>query len=609
MRPVVFGKRFGWLHAGAGTRGVVLCNTYGHEYVWTYSGLRHLADALAARGLWVLRFDYLGTGDSADLEAGQDLFDSAVDDIGSAVDFLKEQTGIEHVTLAGFRVGAAFALAAALKRPVDDLALLAPVVSGRTYIRELGAVRKTWLDQLAPPLREAQPKTGPLNVLGQVYDDAFRARLEKIDLASQVKSAADAPANRVLLMHARTSSKDPLLDALSGLGVDTQTQPFEDLLGFIQESAFTVLPKAALATATEWIANGALEAGPVNTSAAAHDVWPDLVIETPEAVERPVRMDEHGLVGVLCEPRHGAARGPVFVMTNTAASSRVGDSRLSVRIARELASRGIASLRFDARGRGDSPLPSGDVQSDTPFGRIYNVVATEDTGVAARWLSRQGYKTIYAFGICSGAYHALKAAVSESVITGVISVNIPTFKRPEDKTPEALRESTRNSMAGYAFSMLDPQKWKAILRGDKNLLRVMGFIGGYMLTRARSRVVDVLRLDSLSKTPPEQATTPMPIIRALDARGVNTVLVYGAYDAGLDLLAAHCGKLGARLKRLRSVRVATYADVDHSLFNAASLPQVIALCESVITQTNVQTEVPGVSQQRNHSSALTDQRV
>ena len=72
MRPVVFGNRFGWLHAGSGTRGVVLCNTYGHEYVWTYSGMRHLADALSARGMWVLRFDYRGTGDSAGADLALD---------------------------------------------------------------------------------------------------------------------------------------------------------------------------------------------------------------------------------------------------------------------------------------------------------------------------------------------------------------------------------------------------------------------------------------------------------------------------------------------------------------------------------------------------------
>ena len=583
MRPVVFGNRFGWLHAGTGTRGVVLCNTYGHEYVWTYSGIRYLADELSARGIWVLRFDYLGTGDSAGADGSPDQFESSVDDIGAAVDWFRESAGVEHVTLCGFRVGAAFALTAALRRPVDELVLLAPVSSGRVYMRELNIVRKTWFDKLAPPLREMQKDDAPLNVLGQVYSDEFKCSLEAIDLVAGVKGAATAPARRALIMNARAGGKDPLRDALAERGVEAEALPFEDLTGFVQETAFNELPRASFAQALHWMAGDALPTAQLATSAQTDD-WSALRVDTPEAIERPMRIGDEGLFGVLCEPRTGSARGPIFLITNTSASSRVGDSRLSVRMARELARRGVASLRFDARGRGDSPAAPGVVQSDTAFGRIYNPIATDDTVLAARWLARQGYKSIFALGVCSGAYHALKAAVVENAIMGVVTVNLPTFKKPADVAPDGLRQATHNSMAGYGFSMLDPQKWKAILRGEKQVMRMLRFMMGYMMTRGRSRVVDVLRLDRLSQTPPELATEPRPIMRALAAKGVRTVLVYGAYDAGMDLIAAHFGKQGARLSRFPSVRMAIFPNVDHSLFMPIGSAQVIALCESVVKE-------------------------
>ncbi|KDR30852.1 alpha/beta fold hydrolase [Caballeronia zhejiangensis] len=580
MRPVVFGNRFGWLHAGSGTRGVVLCNTYGHEYVWTYSGMRHLAEALSARGIWVLRFDYRGTGDSAGADLAPDQFHSSVDDVDAAIEWLKTSTGIEHVTLCGFRVGAAFALEAALRQPVDDLVLLAPVASGRVYMRELSIVRKTWLELLAPPLREMQKDDARLNVLGQVYSDEFKGSLQAIDLVASVRDAAAAPARRALVMNMKAGGTDPLCDALIEKGVEAQARPFEDLTGFLQETAFNALPRAAFAQVVEWIAGKDSSNRQAPSSADAFD-WSALKIDTPEAIERPVRIGDEKLFGILCEPRTGAARGPVFLIANTSASARVGDSRLSVRIARELARRGIASLRFDARGRGDSPAAPGAVQSDTAFGRIYNQIATDDTAAAARWLARQGYKSIFAFGVCSGAYHALKAAVAENAINGVVTVNLPTFKRPADVAPDGLRQSTRNSMAGYAFSMLDPQKWKAILRGEKQLMRVLRFVLGYMATRARSRIVDVLRLDRLSSTAPELATEPGPIIRALDAKGVKTALVYGAYDAGMDLIAAHFGKQGARLSRYPSVRMAIFSDLDHALFMTTGSAHVVAVCERI----------------------------
>jgi pimeloyl-ACP methyl ester carboxylesterase len=528
-----------------------------------------------------LRFDYRGTGDSAGIDGEPDQFDTAVSDIHAAIDCLKAETGVETVSLCGFRVGAAFALAAALQRPVDDLVLLAPMTSGRTYMRELSVVRKTWLEQLAPPLRAVQSET-PFSVLGQVYGDAFKRTLESVDLVESLRQAAFAPAKRVLVMQPRIGASDPLRDALTALGAEARTDLFEDLTSFTQETAFSVLPARTYGHAIEWMSDGHARG---DASSMATHRTPDPVIETPEAIERPVCIGDDALVGILCEPRTGAARGSVYLLANTSASARVGDSRLSVRIARELARRGIASLRFDARGRGDSPRDPQATQAHHTFSSIYAPSATDDTACAARWLARQGYQSIFTFGICSGAYHALKAGLIEPAITGVVAVNIPVFKQPEEKAAGAPRGTARNSMAGYAISVLDPAKWKSVLRGEKNLLPVARFVAGNLLARVRSRIADTLHLDALSaSTGP--VTEPLPMMRALDAKGVKTVLVHGAYDASMDLLSAHFGNGGARLSRLASVRVAILDDIDHALFNAASSAQIIALCESFIKQTD-----------------------
>ncbi|WP_233807055.1 alpha/beta hydrolase [Paraburkholderia sp. HP33-1] len=590
MKPIVFGDRFGWLHTGSSARGVILCNTYGHEYVWTYNGMRYLADELSARGIWVLRFDYAGTGNSAGADGKPDQFESAVSDIHAAIDVLKAETGVEHVSLCGFRVGAAFALCAAMQKPVDDLVLLEPVTSGRIYLRELSMVRKTWLEQLAPPLRAAQ-QDSPFRVLGQVYSDEFKRSLESVDLPSTLSKAKDAPARRALLMQARTGANEPLRDALAALGVQAETRPFEGLAGFIQETAFSILPEESYADAVEWMSAGRERAVP----SRMEKHWPDdLCIQTPEAIERPVCIGEAGLFGILCEPRTGTTHGLAYLLANTSASAHVGDSRLSVRIARELARGGIASLRFDAHGRGDSPP---DITAKQPIGRfshIYDSVATEDTAAAARWLTRHAYKTIFSFGICSGAYHALRAGIIETTIKGVVAVNIPTFNKPEEKAPGAPREAAHNSMAGYAISMLDPAKWKTVLSDEKKLTQIVHFVVGNLAARARSLVVSALRLDALSNTPRGQETQPLPMMRALDAKGVKTVLVHGAYDASMDLLAANFGRRGARLSRFPSIRVAIFDDIDHALFNATNSAKVISLCDSVIKETS------GAAEQTNH---------
>src|SRR5471032_2608277 len=142
MKPVIFGGRFGWLHLGVGKHGVVLCNAFGHESVWSHKGIRRLAENLSASGISVLRFDYLGTGDSAGVAGGSDQLESGVSDVCAAIDWLKQETGITHVTLCGLRLGAAFALLAVRRCPTDGLVLLAPVIKGRVYVRELSIIHK-----------------------------------------------------------------------------------------------------------------------------------------------------------------------------------------------------------------------------------------------------------------------------------------------------------------------------------------------------------------------------------------------------------------------------------------------------------------------------------
>jgi pimeloyl-ACP methyl ester carboxylesterase len=584
MKPIVFGGRFGWLHAGRGERGVILCNTLGHEYVWTRNGMRHIAEELAARGIWVLRFDYLGTGDSAGADGSVDQFESAVFDIETAIEWFRQEAAVAHVTLCGLRVGAALALSAARHRPVDDIVLLAPVISGRAYLRELTMVRKTWFDQLSAPLQAAQPASGPLNVLGQIYSDELKVSLETFDAAAMIRGASRKPATRVLIAHVRAAASEPLRSALIAHDVSVESLSFDEFTAFAQESVLSELPVKTFASAVEWMSHGSARDAQISPVAAA---WSgELAIETPEAAERPVLIGEHRLFGILCEPRTVLARNSVLLIANTSASAHVGDSRLSVRIARELARRGIASLRYDARGRGDSP-PEADVKPGKPFTHIYAPCATEDTAAAARWLASKGFRHIVSFGICSGAYHALRAAIVEPALTGVVTVNIPTFTMPQPISPERSRDAARNSMAGYAISMFDPAKWRRVFRGERSIMPIVKFVASNLATRVRSRAVDAFGLDRRRPVTRDMPADPGAMLRALDAKGVRTVLVYGAYDASMDLLAAHFGKHGKRLSRYESVRVAIFDDIDHALFNAASSAKVIALCDTLLREMSV----------------------
>lgn len=123
-----------------------------------------------------------------------------------------------HVTLCGLRLGAAFMLIAAGQVDVDELVMLAPVVNGRSYLRELSIVRTIWLEQLPAPLRAVQQRDALLNVLGQVYSATFRDRLKRFDAAAVLKAGTRAPAARTLVFDVHPADSEPMCACIRALG-------------------------------------------------------------------------------------------------------------------------------------------------------------------------------------------------------------------------------------------------------------------------------------------------------------------------------------------------------------------------------------------------------
>jgi pimeloyl-ACP methyl ester carboxylesterase len=581
MKPIIFGGRFGWLHPGQGRRGVVLCSPFGHEETWSHEAIRYLAEQLSGCGFPTLRFDYRTTGDSVGVDGEGNPFDTFIIDVGAAVERLKKETGVNDVTLCGLRLGASVAASASRHCAVDSLVLLAPVTRGRVYLRELMALRKAWLEYVAPQIRNAQPDK-PFNVLGQIYSEEFCNRLHVLNLPKEI---ADHPSmlRRAFVVDVRSGASDDLCTMLRAQGAEVTTERFDGYFEFMQETKSSIIPERTLESVAQWLAgsSGACVFKPMKKAA-----WPsvcvdeDPVIETPEALERPVIFGSAGLFGIMCEPRDRLAGSSVLLITNTASGVHHGDSRLSVRIAREMARRGIASLRIDARGIGDSPPVSRGVVTDTPIS-IHANSTIEDVATAAAWLKRKGYNAVVTFGICSGAYSALRAALIESAITGVIAVNLQRFYVPEDMTLRELEEQQRNVMARLGPALFKPTKWWLVLSGKRDFWSIAQAFASNVTARLRSPLatVEVRKAGPVSD---ETLKDPHQVVRALERKGVKTFLIYGVRDEGLDELNAHFGKNGKKLSRGSSVKTAVFTDVDHSLFDHRASARVIAVSELFI---------------------------
>lgn len=215
MNPFFFGTRerrlFGAYLPGAGERAVVLCAPLGQEYLRAHRSITHLGNLLARAGVHVLRFDWFGTGDS-----GGDLCDGDVagweQDVATAIDELKDTAAVERVGLAGLRLGATLAAAAARGRDdVDAVVLWDPVVRGAEYAAEL-----------EHDATRAGP-AAPREILGFVYPDRLFGELAAVDLLplvpelparTRVVVTTPLPSHRELRAHLAARATPAALEEL-----------------------------------------------------------------------------------------------------------------------------------------------------------------------------------------------------------------------------------------------------------------------------------------------------------------------------------------------------------------------------------------------------------
>src|SRR3972149_3944312 len=134
-------KLFGILHRAvspANGRGVVMCYPFAEERLWAHRVMVKFARILAKEGYSVLRFDYMGNGDSEGKFQDSNV-ETSISGILQAIQWMKEAVhGIREVDLLGLRLGATFAALVAMQVDiVHRLVLWGPILKGNNYMQEL----------------------------------------------------------------------------------------------------------------------------------------------------------------------------------------------------------------------------------------------------------------------------------------------------------------------------------------------------------------------------------------------------------------------------------------------------------------------------------------
>lgn len=202
MNPVFFGDNTALLYGihhppkvEGRDAGVVLCSPFGQEYMRAHRAMRQLALLLTRKGYHVLRFDYLGTGDSSG-ELHEVSADQWVANVGQAIDELRELTGVSAVSVVGLRLGALLASqACAGREDIERLVLWDPISSGESYEAELQReIAAEGPREYSAHSGNAIDADGTMHYNGYSMSARFREALRKLELAP----ARPAPTTRVL---------------------------------------------------------------------------------------------------------------------------------------------------------------------------------------------------------------------------------------------------------------------------------------------------------------------------------------------------------------------------------------------------------------------------
>jgi pimeloyl-ACP methyl ester carboxylesterase len=148
---------------------------------------------------------------------------------------------------------------------------------------------------------------------------------------------------------------------------------------------------------------------------------------------------EHHLVGIVTTPDHPAPSVPTVILLNAGLVHRVGPHRLNVELARRLTRQGLATIRFDLSGIGDSERP-------TDEGEYQERALADISQVIDGWQEETGQTRFVIIGLCTGAYNALRAAGHDERVIGAVLIDgysYPTFKYQLRHHARRLRQGWR----------------------------------------------------------------------------------------------------------------------------------------------------------------------
>jgi pimeloyl-ACP methyl ester carboxylesterase len=227
------------------------------------------------------------------------------------------------------------------------------------------------------------------------------------------------------------------------------------------------------------------------------------------------------------------------VLLNAGGTHHVGPNRMYVRLARRWARNGYVVMRLDLAGLGDSEPRQGQMA-----GEVYPADALADIGAALECMrTKFGICDVTLIGLCSGAYHALRAAAAALPVRRVMMINPANFRWNETMTLHGLTwlGFVHNPRA-YLQQVLPSRPWRKIITGKVHVGRLIKLFAQHTWLVTGATVRNALR----GLKVPLRGDIGQEL-QAIAARGTEMLFVFAVGDPGFEMLKHETGRTPARL--------------------------------------------------------------
>ncbi len=371
---------------------------------------------------------------------------------------------------------------------IDDVVLWAVPARGRTLLRELRTFASLEDSELVPVSEEALTPSvtaeGEVWVGGFVLTPATADALEELDV-SKLSFPNGLPRRALLLGRDGIAVDKRLREGIERAGASVTLSAGEGYGEMMARPHDARSPIAVFTEVSEWLRD-APPAEPAEPSAAAAQSEPtsssieltvgsERVRETPIVIEQPFGE----LFGVLAEPEGGSAGDVCAVLLNAGAIRRIGPNRMWVETARRWSALGVPTVRLDLEGIGDA---DGESSAFGEMAGLYVPALVDQVRGALDELTERGYGPRFLLaGLCSGAYWAFYAALSDERVVSIYLLNPRAlFWDPSLDVSREVRKALLRSSA-----------WRRVLRGEIPMRRMAGLAyrtPGMVVRRATARI-------------------------------------------------------------------------------------------------------------------------